>query len=135
NKEFILTPHPKEFASLLNICGFGDFDAEKVQNDRFALAKAFSNKYPKITLLLKGANTIIAKDDILHIMPFGSQILSKGGSGDVLSGMIAALLAQNYRPLEAAISASIAHALAASKFSGANYALTPNDIINNLGNI
>ena len=132
DKEFVLTPHPKEFASFLSLCGFGKFDATSVQENRFELAKKFSLQYPKVTLLLKGANTIIAQNGAMFVMPFGSQILSKGGSGDVLCGIIGALLAQNYKPLDAAITASIAHALSANKFNGANYALTPWDIIDNL---
>jgi hydroxyethylthiazole kinase-like uncharacterized protein yjeF len=134
-KEFVLTPHPKEFVSLLSICEFGNFSIEDIQNNRFEFARDFSLKYPNIVLLLKGANSIIAKEGAIYIMPFGSQILSKGGSGDVLCGMIAALLAQNYKALDATITASIAHALSAMKFCGSNYALMPQDIIDNLKNI
>lgn len=131
-KPFIFTPHPKEFANLLAITSFGDVSVDEVQKNRFKLAKEFTQKFSNITLILKGANTIISQNGEIYIMPFGSQKLSKGGSGDVLCGMLASLLAQEYDNLDAAISATITHALAAEKFSGANYALTPLDIINNL---
>ena len=56
---------------------------------------------------------IISKNDKIYVNIFGSSKLSKGGSGDVLSGLIASLLAQGYTSLEAAINASLAHTIAA----------------------
>jgi NAD(P)H-hydrate repair Nnr-like enzyme with NAD(P)H-hydrate dehydratase domain len=55
--------------------------------------------------------------------------LAKGGSGDVLGGLIGALLAQGYKPLDAAIQGSLAHTLASRRFEKHNYALTPFDLI------
>ena len=66
--------------------------------------------------MLSGANTIIAKDGQIYIMPYGKNTLAKGGSGDVLSGLVLALLAQGYEPLDAAISATLAHALSLKNF-------------------
>ncbi len=128
-KELVLTPHPKEFASLLKITGFGEYSVKEIQSDRFGWAKRFSEKYPDLVLVLKGANTLIAHQNNVYIQPFGSNVLSKGGSGDVLGGLIAALLAQGYSLLDAAVSGSIAHALSAKRFTKNNYALNPFDLI------
>ncbi|WP_331774999.1 NAD(P)H-hydrate dehydratase [Sulfurospirillum sp. 1612] len=124
----VLTPHPKEFASLLKICDVADVDVHEIQSNRFHYVRAFITRFPNITLLLKGANSIIAHDGILYVNTQGSNVLSKGGSGDVLSGMIGALLAQNYSPTNAAISASLAHALAGNNIKSNNYALNPLDL-------
>ncbi|MBE3021682.1 NAD(P)H-hydrate dehydratase [Campylobacter sp. 7477a] len=128
NKNIVITPHPKEFSSLLNLAGFGELEVGKIQEDRFCLARKFSLEF-KCVLLLKGANTIIAQDGKIYVMRYGTSALAKGGSGDVLSGLIVGLLAQGYTPLDAAITASLAHALSARKFKAANYALSPKDII------
>ncbi len=128
-KELVLTPHPKEFASLLKITGFGDISVSQIQEDRFGWVEKFSIKYPDLVLVLKGANTLISHQGKIYIQSFGSNVLSKGGSGDVLGGLIASLLAQGYSLLDAAISGSIAHALSAKNFSKNNYALTPHDLI------
>ena len=124
----VLTPHPKEFASLLAFAGFGEFSVEEVVQDRFALARAFSQKFPA-TLVLKGANTIIANASKLYINCLGSAKLAKGGSGDVLSGMILALLAQGYDPLLASITATLAQAKIAANYSGSAFSYTPKDMI------
>ena len=118
---------------LLEICKIGKFSVKEIQNNRFNLALEFSKKYPNVVLLLKGANTIIAYKNQLYISPFGKPSLSKGGSGDVLAGMIGSLLAQNYHPLKATISASIAHSLAGDITP--NYSLTPMKLIENLSGI
>ena len=128
-KNLILTPHPREFATLLNICGFGELSTSDIQKDRFELAREFTKKYEDVVLLLKGSNTLIAQNEKVFINIFGTNALAKGGSGDVLSGLIASLLAQGYSTLDAAISASLAHSFAARNFKKANYALTPNDLI------
>ena len=124
----VLTPHPKEFCSLLRLCNIADIDVKILQESRFAYAKSWSEKF-KAVLVLKGANTIIAKDGQIYIMPYGKNTLAKGGSGDVLSGLVLALLAQGYEPLDAAISATLAHALSLKNFKKNSYALSPTDII------
>ncbi len=125
----ILTPHPKEFSILLKICGFGEFDTKDIQKDRFAFAREFTNKYKDIVLLLKGSNTLIAQNKKVFINSFGTNALSKGGSGDVLTGLIASMTAQGFKPLDAAIISSLAHSFAAKRYKKANYSLTPNDLI------
>ncbi|WP_120942550.1 NAD(P)H-hydrate dehydratase [Helicobacter pylori] len=126
-KEVILTPHPKEFLSLLKLVGINISMLELLDN-KLEIARDFSQKYPKVVLLLKGANTLIAHQGRTFINILGSVALAKAGSGDVLAGLIVSLLAQNYTPLDAAINASLAHALAGLEFKN-NYALTPLDLI------
>ncbi|WRA93661.1 NAD(P)H-hydrate dehydratase [Helicobacter pylori] len=126
-KEVILTPHPKEFLSLLKSVGINISMLELLDN-KLEIARDFSQKYPKVVLLLKGANTLIAHQGRTFINTLGSVALAKAGSGDVLAGLIVSLLSQNYTPLDAAINASLAHALAGLEFKN-NYALTPLDLI------
>ncbi|GAA9702149.1 NAD(P)H-hydrate dehydratase [Helicobacter pylori] len=126
-KEVILTPHPKEFLSLLKLVGINISMLELLDN-KLEIAMDFSQKYPKVVLLLKGANTLIAHQGRTFINNLGSVALAKAGSGDVLAGLILSLLSQNYTPLDAAINASLAHALASLEFKN-NYALTPLDLI------
>ncbi|NHA49587.1 NAD(P)H-hydrate dehydratase [Helicobacter pylori] len=126
-KEVILTPHPKEFLSLLKLVGINISMLELLDN-KLEIARDFSQKYPKVVLLLKGANTLIAHQGQVFINNLGSVALAKAGSGDVLAGLIVSLLSQNYTPLDAAINASLAHALAGLEFKN-NYALTPLDLI------
>ncbi|WRD30049.1 NAD(P)H-hydrate dehydratase [Helicobacter pylori] len=126
-KEAVLTPHPKEFLSLLKLVGINISMLELLDN-KLEIARDFSQKYPKVVLLLKGANTLIAHQGRVFINTLGSVALAKAGSGDVLAGLIVSLLSQNYTPLDAAINASLAHALAGLEFKN-NYALTPLDLI------
>ena len=131
--KIVITPHPKEFASLLKITGLGEYSIEEIQKNRFELAMKFSEKYPKVVLLLKGANKIIAFNKNLYIDPLGSVALAKGGSGDVLAGMIGGALAQGYNPLKAVKMASLAHSLAGN--FQPNYALTPEKLIKRLDSL
>ncbi len=126
-KEVVLTPHPKEFLSLLKLVGINISMLELLDN-KLEIARDFSQKYPKVVLLLKGANTLIAHQGQVFINILGSVALAKAGSGDVLAGLILGLLSQHYTPLDAAINASLAHALASLEFKN-NYALTPLDLI------
>ncbi|UOR93153.1 NAD(P)H-hydrate dehydratase [Helicobacter pylori] len=126
-KEVVLTPHPKEFLSLLKLVGINISMLELLDN-KLEIARDFSQKYPKVVLLLKGANTLIAHQGQVFINILGSVALAKAGSGDVLAGLILSLLSQNYTLLDAAINASLAHALASLEFKN-NYALTPLDLI------
>ncbi|WP_231224273.1 NAD(P)H-hydrate dehydratase [Helicobacter pylori] len=126
-KEVVLTPHPKEFLSLLKLVGI-DISMLELLDNKLEIARDFSQKYPKVVLLLKGANTLIAHQGQVFINILGSVALAKAGSGDVLAGLILSLLSQNYTPLDAAINASLVHALASLEFKN-NYALTPLDLI------
>jgi len=134
NARIILTPHIKELNSLFKALNydFSDedlFDAKK----KIILGKQFTKQFQNITLVMKSANTFIATKDECYICQDGNQSLAKAGSGDVLAGMIAALLAQGYSSKEAAITAVEAHALASTINGFENsYFLTPEKLIDNL---
>lgn len=131
----VLTPHAKEFISVLRLCKLADISVDELQKNRFKYVELFCKTYPKVTLLLKGANVIIAKDDKFFINPHGSSKLAKGGSGDVLSGLIGSLLAQRYTPLEATLNASLAHVSLALNYTGSDFSLTPDDLISQIGKL
>lgn len=128
NSDVILTPHIKEFASLLRICGIADLSVEEVKAKRDELLLEFCSLYPEVVVVLKGANTLIAKGSKLYVCTLGCHNLAKGGSGDVLSGMIGALLAQGEERVQASINAVLAHALASQKIK-TSYGLNPMDLI------
>ncbi len=128
-QNLVLTPHPKEFVHLLKKVNLADITIEELQKERFKYVKLFTKKFKNIVLLLKGANVIIAKEDQFFVNPYGTNKLAKGGSGDVLSGLIGALLAQRYEPLQATIQASLAHTMVAKLYDGADFSLTPQDLI------
>lgn len=127
----ILTPHPKEFSELLKRTGFGENSIKKITDERITFARDFSKKYPAAVLILKGANIVIAQNGTVYICTLGSPSLSKAGSGDVLTGIASALLAQNYTALDAAITAVIMHAIASTKTTP-NYTQTAEDLIKNI---
>lgn len=127
----ILTPHPKEFSELLKRTGFGENSIKKITDERITFARDFSKKYPAAVLILKGANTVIAQNGTVYICTLGSSSLSKAGSGDVLTGIASALLAQNYTTLDAAITAVIMHAIASTKTTP-SYTQTAEDLIKNI---
>jgi hydroxyethylthiazole kinase-like uncharacterized protein yjeF len=133
DRNVVLTPHPKEFAALLSHCSLGEYTIANVQENRLQLSLKFSLAFPNATLVLKGANVIIARSGLRFINTLGSPVLAKGGSGDVLAGMIGSLLAQGYTSLDAAIHANLAHTLAARRYNGADYSMLPTDLINSLG--
>lgn len=102
----ILTPHPGEMARLTGL------STADVQTDRLAMAIKSSAEWNAI-LVLKGAHTIVAAPDgRAAISPFKSDALAKGGTGDVLAGMIGAFCAQGLKPYDAAVLGVYAHSLA-----------------------
>ena len=131
----VLTPHPKEFTALLRQSGIADIGVEMLQKNRFEYIEKFSKKFPHITVVLKGANVIIANDGEFFINPYGSEVLAKGGSGDILSGLIGALLSQGYNPLEAAKTASLAHAKLGNNYTGVDFSLIPDDLIEGISKL
>ncbi len=134
-KNIVLTPHPKEFTQLLRVSDIADITVNKLQNNRFFYARIFAKKYNNTVLVLKGANIIIAQNENIYVNPHGTNVLAKGGSGDVLSGLIASLLAQDYTPLDAAINGSLAHTKLAKNYNGSNFSLSPNDLIDGIKNL
>jgi NAD(P)H-hydrate epimerase len=104
----VLTPHPGEMARLT-----GKSIAE-IQQDRVGAAREFAGRH-RVTLVLKGQRTVVAfADGRVWINPTGTPALGKGGSGDVLTGMIAGLLAQFPKQADEAVGAAVyLHGLAA----------------------
>lgn len=103
----VLTPHPGEMARLTGETTAG------IQKDRLAAARAFASER-KVTLVLKGQRTVIAfPDGRAWINPTGTPALGTGGSGDILTGLIAGFLAQfPKQPDEAVAAAVYLHGLA-----------------------
>lgn len=103
----ILTPHPLEAARLL------DCSAADVQRDRAAAAVELARRCRAVALL-KGAGTVIADPDgRIAINPTGSPALATAGSGDVLAGMLGALIAQGLAVRDAAVCGAWLHGAAA----------------------
>ena len=108
----ILTPHPLEAARLLQTT------AHDVQADRPGSARTLASK-TGATVVLKGAGTVIAQaDGRVWINPTGGPALATPGSGDVLGGMIGALLAQGFSPTDATLAAVWLHGAAADRHRG-----------------
>ncbi|MEX3934642.1 NAD(P)H-hydrate dehydratase [Paraburkholderia phymatum] len=103
----VLTPHPLEAARLLGT------DAKAVQSDRLGAARALAARYSSV-VVLKGTGTVIAAPDgRVAVNPTGNAALATGGTGDVLGGLIGALLAQRLPRYEAALAGVYLHGLAA----------------------
>ena len=134
-KNVVITPHPKEFVSILKATGLAEVSVEELQNNRFEYSEMFCKAYPNVTLVLKGANVIIGKGEDYFINPHGTSVLAKGGSGDVLSGLIGALLAQGEEPLSAAMNGSLAHTLLAKNYNGADFSMTPDNLIEGISRL
>ncbi len=97
----VLTPHPGEMARLI-----GKTIAD-VQKDRVGVARAFAMER-KVTLVLKGHRTVIAfPDGRVWINPTGSPAMGTGGSGDILTGLIAGFLAQFPKVPDVAVAAAV----------------------------
>ncbi len=108
--EIVLTPHPGEFSRLLAACGS---NGNPVPGESpVELAHAFAERFG-VTLVLKGAGTVTAcSDGRTFINTTGNAGMAKGGSGDVLSGVICAFLAQGLVPADAAALGAYVHGLA-----------------------
>ncbi len=103
----VLTPHPGEMARLAGIT------TAEVESDRLAIACKFASDY-NVYLILKGARTVIASPDgRVAINLSGNPGMASGGMGDVLTGVLTALLAQGYEPFSACCLAVYCHGLAA----------------------
>lgn len=106
-KRAVLTPHPKEFERL----------AGKSENnfERLNKLSTFAQEH-HVIVVLKGAHTVIASPEgACYFNTSGTAGMARGGAGDVLTGVIAALLASGHEPLEAAIVGVFAHGLAGEK--------------------
>jgi NAD(P)H-hydrate epimerase len=102
----ILTPHPGEMSRLTGM------SHEDILADRVGVATSCAAKWHCV-VVLKGAHTVVAAPDgHTTIMPFASDALATGGTGDVLAGAIAGLAAQGLAPFEAAVAGAYVHGLA-----------------------
>jgi NAD(P)H-hydrate epimerase len=122
----ILTPHPKEFS---RISGFQGTEYARLQ-----AARDFASKW-KVYLVLKDAYTLICSPDgSAWFNSTGNPGMAKGGSGDVLTGIITGLLAQSYSPEEAARLGVYLHGLAGDKAAArlGMQAMLPDDLIDSL---
>ncbi len=106
---WVLTPHPAEAARLL-AC-----DTRDVQADRIGCAQALASRY-RAVVILKGCGSVVAAPDgCWDICALGNPGMSTGGSGDVLTGVVAAMLAQGFDAHEAARLGTLAHAAAGDR--------------------
>lgn len=120
---YVLTPHPAEFSRLTGL------SVAEIQQNRAEIAASFA-KVHGCVLVLKGKNTVVASPDgKVGINTSGSDALAKGGSGDVLAGVIASLLAQGHDGFTAATIGVYVHGLAGERLAeryGAHGALPSN---------
>ncbi len=124
----VLTPHPGEFARWI------ESDPHSVDEERLFHVLQFADKYEKHVLVLKGATTLVGSDNRVYFNPTGNDGMATGGSGDVLSGIIAGLIAQGLTPLQASFVGVYIHGkagdVAAQKKN--RYSITAVDIMENI---
>ena len=144
----VLTPHLLEFSRFCRnvkaACSSGYFDNEafnftdedfcvetltKSPETKIKFCNEITRLFPGVVLVVKSANTFISICEKTYIVADGTQSLAKGGSGDVLAGLIGGLLAQGYNAKEAAITACEVHALAAASYGEEAFDLTPEKLI------
>lgn len=127
----VLTPHMKEMSRLAGT------EIGAIKEDRMAFLEAFMSQYP-VTCVLKDARTVVAeKAHPFYVNKTGNSAMAKGGSGDVLCGMITGLLAQGQTPFEAAAAGVYLHGLSgddAREKKGA-YSVLASDILDAIGNV
>ena len=117
----ILTPHEGEFRRLS-----GD-----LTQGRLAGALSFMKEHPRVILILKGSGTLVCRENEIAVNPTGDPGMAKGGSGDVLTGMLCAFLAQGFDAWFAARAAVYLHGLAGDLAVAelGEYCLAPSDLI------
>ncbi len=119
----VLTPHPLEMARLIGKT------VGEVQGNRLSLAEEYAKKWG-VTIVLKGAATVIADANGSSVSTVGTSALAKGGSGDVLAGLVASLLAQGLLPKAAAEAAVFLHGKAGERLEArlSPYGVLPSDL-------
>ncbi len=126
--EVILTPHHGEFSRLTG------FSAEEIAKDRIELARRYAQDN-KVTLVLKGSPTVVAtKEGKILVNVHGNPGMATAGMGDVLTGIIAAMLAQKLRPVDAAVAGVYLHSVAGdiALESKGIFSLIASDVIESL---
>lgn len=105
-KYAVLTPHPGEMARLTNL------NVKEIQKERAGVAKKYAKEWGQV-VVLKGANTVIVSPDgKVAISPFANPVLATAGTGDVLAGIIAGLIAQGLGSFDGACCGVYVHAMA-----------------------
>ena len=105
----VLTPHPGEMARLTGL------SVRQIQSDRIGVARRFAMEWKSI-VVLKGPHTVVAfPDGEIYVNPTGNSGMASGGMGDVLAGMIAALIAQGISSHDAAVLGVYLHGLAGDR--------------------
>lgn len=106
----VLTPHPGEMSRLTGL------SIPEIQGDRVSVAHNFAKEY-EVTLVLKGANTVVADNNSVEVYVniTGNPGLAKGGSGDLLAGIIASFVAQGIGVGDACIAGVYLHGLAGDR--------------------
>ncbi len=131
-KRIVITPHPGEMRGLLKARSI-DLNLDRSAESRKAAALAAAESYG-CTVLLKGRGTVVTDGARLAVNETGNSGMASGGTGDVLTGVVAALLAAKMEPLEAAILAAHVHGLAgdfAAEEKG-RISLTASDVVESL---
>jgi len=122
----VITPHVVEFGRIF------DYRPESIAQDLVAISK----RYPSLVTVFKGEHTLIAHDGQLTINTTGNDALAKGGSGDVLTGVIGGLMAQ--KPEVTSVVAGVyVHSLAADYWvrSNSSYSLLASDLIEQIDKV
>ncbi len=128
----ILTPHLAEFSTFVKNLTGQDYPLSLLAEDsqiKLDLGKFLNKRFPHTAVIIKSANTFIAEGGRCYIIADGSQSLAKGGSGDLLAGLAAALLAQGYSAKDAAITAAGYHAQLSHTLGEKTYNLTPERLL------
>ena len=122
---FIITPHLKEMARLTGA------DLNDIKEN---ITDYVSGHKSGCTIVLKDARTVVSNGGTVYINTTGNNALATGGSGDVLCGIMAGLLAQGMKPLKAAALAVFIHGMAADSYAGKRnrYSMVASDIIEEL---
>ena len=100
-RTIVLTPHPGEMARLV------EMSVKEVEADRVGLARRFATQHG-VTLVLKGWRTLVAHPDgRIAVNTTGNPSMAKGGSGDILTGIVSAMLAQYPENVAEAVEAAV----------------------------
>lgn len=126
----ILTPHPKEFSRLT-----GE-SVEAIQADREGAAARFAAT-ENLVVVLKGSGTVVSDGSRVYVNKTGNPGMATGGSGDVLGGVIAAMIGQSLNAFEAAVLGVYAHGLAGdiAKDQNGEVGMIAGDIVDSLADV
>ena len=130
-QDVVLTPHMKEMSRLTK------YSVKELQDNRVVLLENFVSKYP-VTCVMKDARTLVAKkEDNIYLNTSGNAAMAKGGSGDVLAGIIAGTLAQTKDLFKGTCLAVYLHGLAGDEAKDrlGSYSVLASDIVDSVGEV